>query len=572
MNTYRNVLAQTLEAQTPLEREDIDRLLAVPQDSANGHFTLPCFSLAKSLKKSPKIIAEELVTVLSLPTPFIHIEAVNGYLNFFLDTLQLSHDILSQIALNKSTYGHSVPNGRNVIVDYSSPNIGKQLAFHHLRSTMIGNSLYRTYKAAGFNTTGINHLGDWGTQFGKLIVMYLRSGKPTDEATLNSVTLDELNQMYVAFSKIAAEHPELEDEARLAFSNLEAKEPLHIQLWEAFKAVTMKELISLYEMMNVSFDSYTGESFFNDHLESVIDVLTEKGLMSHSQERDVVILDQYDMPPCLIRKSDGSSLYATRDFAAARYRAETYNFEKCLYIVDNGQNLHFKQVFKVLELCGYDWAKGSEHVPFGLILHWDEKAQKWSKGSSKMGNSSTLKEVFFAARDKIMTLINEKNPDLANKEDIALKIGISALVFNDLKSRRLGDVKFDWDKALSFEGDTGPYVQNAHVRLCSIMRKAGRTVQIEEVNFEHIQDPEAYELILILSQLSKRIIAVTESNEPCILTQYSLHIAEAAHRFIHHCRILGSEQETARLFLAQCTQQVLENTLTLLGVSPIREM
>jgi arginyl-tRNA synthetase len=570
MNTYKNQIAQSLASHSSWNTEEALALISTPPDSSKGNFSIPCFTLAKVMRKAPKIIAEDLATAIKLNAPFTKIEALNGYLNFFLDQNFVIESILLDIDTKKHQYGHHSENGKKAVIDYSSPNIGKQLAFHHLRSTMIGNCLYNSYQAAGWVTTGINHLGDWGTQFGKLIVQYLRQGYATDEATLSAIPLARLNELYVQFGQDAKTDETLEDQAREAFAKLEKKDPLNLKLWAAFKKTTLDELYKMYELMGVSFDSYHGEAFFNDHLDHVLDLLKGKNILEHSQERDVVPLE--DMPPCLIRKSDGSTLYATRDIAAALYRFKTYNFDRCLYVVDNGQGLHFKQVFKVLEKCGLPWSKNLKHIPFGLILQWNESEQKWSKGSSKSGNSNTLREVFEAAQTKILGLIQAKNPDLADQENIAMQIGISALVFNDLKNKRLGDVKFDWDQALSFEGDTGPYVQNAHVRLCSIMRKANRSVSAKEVDFSQLKEPQVYELVLILSQLSGKILQVVAVNEPYILAQYSLQLAEASHRFIHHCRVIGSEAETERLFVVQCAQQVLANTLTLLDINPLRYM
>lgn len=552
---------------------DLDRLLSIPPDSSKGHYALPLFQLAKTMGKNPKQWAEEIATQFVANDLFIKADAINGYVNLFLNPKAIVAKVLGEIEEKKLAFGHFEPNGLRVCVDFSSPNIGKQLAFHHLRSTMIGNSLAKSYRAAGWKVERINHLGDWGTQFGKLIVMYLRSGRPTDQSSLEAMDLATLNSLYVEFGKASAEDETLESQAREAFAKLEQGDELHLSLWSAFKEVTLKELRSLYEMMGVDFDHWNGEAFFNSHMPAVIELLESQSLLAQSKDLDVVHLDDVGIKePCLIRKSDGASLYATRDLAAALYRQKEYAFDRCLYVVDNGQALHFKQVFAVLKKMGMDWAATMHHIPFGLILQWDGESQKWSKGSSKKGNSNTLKEVFLAAQSKILDFINTKNPELPNKEETALQIGVSALVFNDLKNKRLGDVKFDWDTALSFEGDTGPYVQNAHVRLCSILRKAGRELDRSKVSFEDLMDEYSMGLILTLAKLPERILAVTKSNEPCELSQYSLEIAEYAHRFIHHNRVIGSDHEDSRLFLVWCAQQVLENTLGLLGLNPVRQM
>lgn len=571
MISFEQSIAAAVAKTDTFSEEAVLQLLTIPQETTHGNFSLPCFALAKKMRLAPKIIAETLATKIELPQGISKVEPVNGYLNFFIERSFLASSVLTQIEEKGLSYGHASPNHKTVIIDYSSPNIGKELAFHHLRSTMIGNSLSRIYKANGYHVERINHLGDWGTAFGKLIVMYLREGRSLEDDVLENLTVKELNILYGSFSKISKEYPELENEARAAFTRLEEGDSLYRKLWSAFKNATLKELLRIYSMMGVSFDHYTGESFFEDKIPAVLDELREKNLLIKSQELDVVMLDDFDLPPCLIRKSDGSTLYATRDLAAALYRKKEYQFSKCLYVVDLGQSLHFKQVFHVLKKMNYDWYQEMVHIPFGVILQQTEEG-KWEKGKTRSGTASLLRDVIEAAKEKILSFINEKNPDLENKEEIATQIGISALTFNDLKNRRLMDVKFDWDSALSFDGATGPYVQNAHVRLCSIMRKAGYASKMEDVSWDTLTDDAAYELIKVLSRKGSTIAKACETDEPSMLAQYALEIAEAAHRFIHQDRVLGSAEEKSRLFLVQSTQIVLENVLDLLGLFPIRQM
>ena len=570
MNSFNEEIAKAVAETGAFEKEQAQKLITVPPDTEHGNFTLPCFVLARTLHKAPKQIAEELAPKIELPAGISKVEAVAGYLNFFIDRKFLASSILEKISADGLNYGHAASNGKVICIDYSSPNIGKELAFHHLRSTMIGNSLARIYKASGYKVERINHLGDWGTAFGKLIVMYLRENLPTDQETLDALTVKELNVLYASFSKAAKEEPSLEDEARSAFSKLEKGDAFYHKLWLAFRAATLKELMRIYKMMGVDFDYYTGESFYEDKMPAVIDQLRQMNLLERSEERDVVKLDEYKLNPCLIRKSDGSTLYATRDLAAAIYRKKEYNFDKCLYVVDLGQALHFKQVKLVLKKMGFDWYDSLVHIPFGVILNLIDG--KWEKGKTRTGTASLLRDVIEAAQKKILEFIDQKNPELVNKELIARQIGISALTFNDLKNHRLMDVKFDWDSALSFEGATGPYVQNAHVRLCSIMRKAGYDVALQDVQFEQLTDDHAYELIKFLAQKSDRIRKACETDEPCELAQYALDIAGAAHKFIHEDRVLGSAEEKSRLFLVKCTQIVLEDVLNLLGLFPVRNM
>lgn len=570
-SSFESLIARAVADTGALAEGDALKLIVAPQESGHGNFSLPCFSLAKVLRKAPKLIAEDLAQQLVLPEGISKVEPLNGYLNFFIDRAYLAKTVLTEIAERGLAYGHAAPNGKVVCIDYSSPNIGKELAFHHLRSTMIGNSLSRIFAADGYKVERINHLGDWGTAFGKLIVMYLRENLPTDDATLEALTVKELNVLYASFSKASKEQPELEDEARAAFTKLERGDAFYRKLWLAFRAATLKELMRIYGMLGVSFDHYTGESFFEDKIPAVLSELREKGLLVKSEERDVVMLDEFDLPPCLICKSDGSTLYATRDLAAALYRKQEYDFDLCLYVVDLGQALHFKQVFHTLKKMGRDFYASMEHIPFGVILQQSEDG-KWEKGKTRTGTASLLRDVIEAAQGKILEYINEKNPELENKEQLAREIGVSALTFNDLKNRRLIDVKFDWNSALSFDGATGPYVQNAHVRLCSILRKAGYEPQIADADFAELTDDSAYELIKVLSKKGERIRAAREQREPSVLAQFALEVAEAAHRFIHNDRVLGSKEERSRLALVHAAQQVLENTLDLLGLFPIRQM
>jgi arginyl-tRNA synthetase len=570
MLAFENKIAELAEQTTYWTAAEALSLISVPPDSSHGDWSLPCFNLAKKLRKAPKAIAEELAAKFPAPQGFAKTEALNGYWNFYVDKAAFAKNILNEIKEKGLEFGFALAKNKTITIDYSSPNIGKELAFHHLRSTMLGNSLARICKANGFSVERINHLGDWGTQFGKLIVMYLRENLPTDEQTLSNLTVKELNKLYASFSALCKEEPELEAKARDAFAKLEQGDEFYRKLWAAFKEATLKELTRIYKIMGVDFDHYTGESFFESKIPAIVEELQNKGLLVNSQERDVVLLDD-DIPPCLIRKSDGSTLYATRDLAAAIHRKKEFNFDKCLYVVDNGQALHFKQVFAVLGKMGYEWSKDCEHIPFGLILHKNEEG-KWEKGKTRTGTASLLRDVIEAASAKILTVINEKNPELANKEEIATKIGVGAIVFNDLKNRRLMDVKFDWDTALSFEGATGPYIQNAHVRLCSILRKSGKNAAELQFKSEELLDQSSCDLIKTLSRKAEKINTACESREPYILAQYSLELAEAAHKFIHDNRVIGSSEENSRLFLVYCTQQVLESTLELLGIAPIKEM
>jgi arginyl-tRNA synthetase len=440
---------------------------------------------------------------------------------------------------------------------------------------MIGNSLSRVFLKRGHPVTRVNHLGDWGTSYGKLIVMFVREG--LGEADLATLTLERLNGLYKAFSSAATAEPELENAAREAFAKLENGDAYYRVLWNAFREVTLVELRRLYAILNVDFDSWIGEAFFADRLQPVLDLLSAQGILTTSQGAEVVDLDAHGMPPALIRKSDGSTLYITRDLAAALYRREEYAFDRSFYVVDNGQSLHFQQLFKVLELLGCQWHDRCEHIPFGLVLHKSDEGN-WEKGKTRSGHASLLKDVLEAAREKIAGIMSEKNPDAAQDQDLALRIAVGALVFSEMKNRRLNDIRFEWDQALSFEGDSGPYVQNAHVRLCSILRKAGlpldgfKPEELDGLNWGVFDNVDAFAVADLLAQFSDRIANAAYALDPCALAQYALSLADATHRFLHSNRILGSDEQRERLLLVRAAKSVLGQSLELIGVPAIERM
>lgn len=595
MKTYKEEIAELLLPHLGplggLTRQEIHDAISFPQHVDHGDFAFPCFPLAKKLRKAPPAIAGELVATLTAAGAFApggtfaRAEAVSGYLNFHVDKPAFAKRTLSAIAAQGARYGETGKGaGKTVAIDFSSPNMGKELAFHHLRGTMIGNSLSRLYAKAGYKVVRINHLGDWGTSYGKLIVMFLKEG--LGNADLPGMTISRLNALYKDFSDAAKEDPSLEDRAREAFQRLEAGDAAYLRLWDAFKQVTLRELQRIYAQLDVEFDSYDGEAFFVGHMPKVMGALDAKGLVKKSQGAEIVDLEAHNMPPVLLRKSDGATLYITRDIAAAIYRKETYGFDRCLYVVDNGQSLHFQQLIKVLELMGFPWNRDIEHIAFGLVLIKSEEGG-WEKGKTRAGAASLLKDVIEAARDKILGIIEEKNPEAKGKEELALRIGVGALVFSELKNRRSGDIRFEWEQALSFEGDSGPYVQNAHVRLCSILRKSAERAGKKAadtpaadfaaagslgIDFTRYPEPQAQALIQVLSRFADRIDTALSGNDPCPVAQYCLEIAEATHSFLHVCRALGSPEEKERLLLVDCARIVLGQALRLVGVPAIEEM
>ncbi len=576
MATFKREIARVIAPATGLDEAQIEAALTLPQHADHGDFSFPCFPLAKTLRKAPAAIAEELARTLVPPPGFTRIEALAGYLNFFADKALFTQRVITEVLTQGAAYGNSTDGAdKRIVIDFSSPNMGKELAFHHLRGTMIGNSLSRVFLKRGHPVTRVNHLGDWGTSYGKLIVMFVREG--LGEADLATLTLERLNGLYKAFSSAATAEPELENAAREAFAKLENGDAYYRVLWNAFREVTLVELRRLYAILNVDFDSWIGEAFFADRLQPVLDLLSAQGILTTSQGAEVVDLDAHGMPPALIRKSDGSTLYITRDLAAALYRREEYAFDRSFYVVDNGQSLHFQQLFKVLELLGCQWHDRCEHIPFGLVLHKSDEGN-WEKGKTRSGHASLLKDVLEAAREKIAGIMSEKNPDAAQDQDLALRIAVGALVFSEMKNRRLNDIRFEWDQALSFEGDSGPYVQNAHVRLCSILRKAGlpldgfKPEELDGLNWGVFDNVDAFAVADLLAQFSDRIANAAYALDPCALAQYALSLADATHRFLHSNRILGSDEQRERLLLVRAAKSVLGQSLELIGVPAIERM
>jgi arginyl-tRNA synthetase len=574
MKNFKRVIAENLTTQVGLPVEEIEAALTLPQHASHGDLSFPCFPLAKSLRKAPKAIAESLAAEWSGSEDVEKVEALNGYLNFFLKPDVFALALLSAVKSQGSQFGNgNTGTGKTVVIDYSSPNMGKELAFHHLRGTMIGNALSHLYKKTGWKVERVNHLGDWGTSYGKLIVMFEKEG--LGEKDLPGLTLEKLNSLYRAFDAASKADPGLEDLARQTFSKLESGDTLYQKYWASFREVTLDELKRLYNLLSVEFDHYIGEAYFASQSEVVEGLLRDRSLLVQSQGALIVDLEARDLPPALIQKSDGASLYITRDLAAAIHRWKEYAFARCLYIVDNGQGLHFKQLFSVLEMLDCAWATGCAHIPFGLVLHKNEEGD-WAKGKTRSGSASLLKDVLEAAQEKILTIMAEKSPMSGDRSDLAMQVAVGALVFSELKNRRLGDIRFEWDAALSFDGDSGPYVQNAHVRLCSILRKAkaagSQACLPEEARLSLYTDLASRHLIQTLALFPNRVQAAVDADDPCPVAQFALQTADACHRFVHACRVLGSEEEKERLLLVECAKSVLGSALLCIGVPPIEEM
>ncbi len=561
---YKEIISNLIKIEG-VSKEEIYGLVAIPPEKDKGDFCLPCFKLAKVLKKPPQAIAGELAASLELPPCFSKAEAVAGYLNFFLNKELFIKDTLGEI-LSAAEYGKSNEGANKVIcIDYSSINIAKPFHIGHLSTTVIGAALYRIYNYLGYKAVGINHLGDWGTQFGKLISAYKRwsSLRQIEEGGIK-----EMLRIYVKFHEEAEKQPSLEDEARRYFKQIEDGDPEALQIFNLFKEMTLKEVGKVYERLNVRFDSYNGESFYNDKMDPVIAELKQKNLLKESQGALVVDLEPYGMPPCLILKKDGASLYATRDIAAAVYRKKTYDFYKCLYVVAYQQNLHFKQVFKVIELMGYEWAKDLEHVAFGMV-----SLEEGGSMSTRKGNVVFLEDVLNKCVEKSLEIISEKNPALEDKERIAEMVGTGAVIFSALVNNRIKDIVFSYDRVLNFDGETGPYVQYTCVRANSALEKAGYVPDARVIGFEELSDIE-FELVSMLFKFKDVLKDVVAKNEPSLLTRLLVDIAQCFNKFYIECKILADEAgiRDRRLAITAATCKVLKTGLGLLGIKVPEKM
>ena len=540
--------------------EGVAGFLETPPNPEMGDFAFPCFKLSKTLRMGPPVIAGKLQSALASDEIIDHVECVGGYLNFFLHKTGYAQSIVEKVLEQKEKYGSSDEGqGRVICIDYSSINIAKRFHIGHLSTTMIGNALYKIYEHLGYKCVGINHLGDWGTQFGKMIAAYLKWGNK-EEVEKNGV--DALTALYVRFHQEAEKDPSLEDEGRLWFKKIEDNDPKATEIFNWFKEITLKDAQRVYDMLGVKFDSYAGESFYNDKMQPIIDELREKGLLVESQGAYVVDLEEDNMPPCLILKKDGATLYATRDIAAAFYRKKTYHFYKDLYVVAYQQNLHFKQWFKVVEKMGYEWSKDLEHVPFGMVSYEGRAL------STREGYVVYLDELLNRAVEKAREIIEEKSPNLPDKDKVARQVGIGAVVFFDLFNNRIKDIDFRWDRALNFDGETGPYVQYTHARCCSLLAKAGELDA--EADYAALENPAAQEVVRTLERFPEVVSEACHRNEPSLVTRYTVELASNFNRFYYENRILTEDaaQSKARANLTAATASCLRTGLSLIGVEP----
>ena len=562
MINYREEIAKILdEIIEGLSKEEIFEMLEVPANEDMGDFALPCFKLAKVMRKAPPLIAKGIAEKLSEHEMFEKVEQVNAYVNMFLSKEDLLSHVVGEIIEEGGDFANSDEGqGKTVIVEFSSPNIAKPFHIGHIRSTVIGNSINLIYKALGYDVVRINHLGDYGTQFGKMIVAYRHWG---NEEEVKAQPIKTLLHYYTKFHEEAENDPSLDDEARATFTKLEHGEEEEVKLWQWFRDESLKEFNRVYNMLGIEFDSYKGESFYSDKMPRFVEMLKDKGLLEESQGANIVNLEDQGLGVALITKSDGSTLYITRDIAAAVYRKETYDFYKNIYVVASQQNLHFQQWIQIIEMLGYEWARSCVHVPFGLVSLEDGTM------STREGRVVFLEDVLNKSIEKTKEIIMEKNPEGLDIDKIAKDVGIGAVIFQELSNNRIKDYVFSWDKVLNFDGETGPYVQYTHARACSLLRR-GEACDgyFVDVDYSKLSGDAAFRLAKLLYQFPDIVKDAGAKYEPSIVTRHIVNIAQAFNRFYHdeHILVEDEAEKKAKLALVYATKESIAKGLSLLGI------
>lgn len=548
-----------------LSTEDISSLIEIPPKPEMGDFAFPCFRLAKTMRKAPQMIADDIRNAIGEVDFLDDIKVQGAYLNFYVKKELFVKSMISS-AIEENFGASEMGKGETICIDYSSPNVAKNFHVGHLRTTIIGNSLYKIYSKLGYQVVRINHLGDWGTQFGKLIVAYKSWG---NEDAVKKEGVAELMRLYVKFHDEAEKNPELNDEARAWFRKMEDGDEEALSIWQWFKDISLEEYKRTYDLLGMDFDYYLGESFYRDKTSDVVKRLTDANLLTESEGAKIVDLEDYDMAPCLILKNDGSSIYATRDLAAIFYRKETYKFSKCLYVTGQEQKLHFAQVFKVVELLGNEWAKNQlVHIPYGLV------SLEGAKLSTRSGNVIYAEDILLEAVSKIREIIEEKNPNIPDKEETAKKIGVGAVLFNDLYNQRIKDVSFKWEKLLNFDGETGPYVQYTYARCASILRKVEGFTPGTEIDYSVLTDAESMDLLKEISKFPKVIMDAAEKYEPSVVARFAVDVAQAFNKYYNASRINVEEENirNARVTLVYLTKKTIKDALELLGIQCAEQM
>ena len=563
MINFKNEIAKKIAKVTKLNEKELETYIEEPKDIKNGDYAFPCFRLAKELKKAPPQIANEIKEKIEIDesiTP--KVEIAGGYLNFYINKELLAKEVIKEMAENENYGESSIGNGKNIVVDYSAPNIAKPFHIGHLRSTVIGAALYNIYKYLGYNTIGINHLGDYGTQFGKLIEGYKLWGEEYD---IEKDPINELTKIYIRINEECKKDENILNACRDNFKKLEDGDEYCTKIWEKFRELSLKEFQKVYGLLGSKFDSWNGEAFYSDKMQEVIDILEKSGKLQESQGAKIVDLEDKGInTPCIIKKSNGSTTYATRDLAAIMYRARTYDYDKALYVTSYEQVLHFKQVFEVAKLLGLDekYTNGLEHVSFGMVL------LPTGKMSTREGNMIKLEDLLDEAIQRAKEIIEQKNPNLENKEEVAKKVGIGAVIFNDLFGNRIKDEVFDWNEVLNFNGETGPYCQYITVRCKSVLEKAKYLPEINTVKYEYLKDAEAINVIKTISNFKETLVRAMQKNEPSILTKYIVELAENYSNFYNNNQIICDDKDlqNSRLYLTYMTKIVLEKALNILGI------
>ena len=563
MINFKNIIANAISKVVNINETEIEMSIEKPKGSENGDYAFPCFRLAKELHKAPQMIANDVKENIKVDENQItKIEVVGGYLNFFINKEILVKEVLNEMSENKEYGKSTIGNGKNIVIDYSAPNIAKPFHIGHLRSTVIGAALYKIYKYLGYNVTGINHLGDYGTQFGKLIEGYKLWG---NEYNIEENPIDELTKIYIRINQACKEDEKVLENCRNNFKKLEDGDKYCVEIWQKFRELSLKEFQKVYDILGSKFDSWNGEAFYSDKMPEVIDILNKTGKLVESEGAKIIDLEDKGInTPCIIEKSNGSSTYATRDLAAIMYRARTYDFDKALYITSYEQVLHFKQVFEVAKLLGLDekYTNGLEHVAFGMVL------LPTGKMSTREGTSIKLSDLLNEAISRAKAIIEQKNPELENKDEVAKKVGVGAVIFNDLANNRVKDEIFDWDTILNFQGETGPYIQYTYVRTKSVIEKAGGVPDISEVNSELLQDEYSIKLLKLIYDFEDVLVQVTDKNEPSILSRYLIDVAKAYSNFYNENKIINDDKnlQNARVYLTYSAGIILKTGAGLLGI------
>ena len=569
MINFKTKIAEQIAKVTNISKEELETYIEIPKDTSNGDYAFPCFRLAKELKKAPPIIAQEIKEKMEVDENIVtKIEIAGGYLNFYINKELMTKEVLGEMA-NSESYGKStIGKGRNIVIDYSAPNIAKPFHIGHLRSTVIGAALYKIYQYLGYNITGINHLGDYGTQFGKLIEGYKLWG---EEYNIDQDPINELTKIYIRINELCKKDEKVLEACRDNFKKLEDKDPYCVELWEKFRKLSLQEFQKVYDLLGSKFDSWNGEAFYSDKMPEVIEILEKSGKLVESQGAKIVDLEDKGInTPCIIIKSNGSTTYATRDLAAIMYRARTYDYEKALYVTSYEQILHFKQVFEVAKLLGLDekYTNGLKHVSFGMVL------LPTGKMSTREGNIIKLEDLLNEAIERAKQIIEEKNPDLEDKDEVAKQVGISAVIFNDLSNSRVKDEIFDWDTILNFQGETGPYIQYTYVRTKSVLEKVEQLPEFSKINLSKLSDEYSQNIIKLLYNFEDTLIQVTNKEEPSILSRYLIELAKAYSSFYNENKIITEEQEIqdARVYLTYSVGKVLKIGAELLGMQMPNKM